>query len=89
MLLDDSRHTLLFHLLCGKLLHFHIALLLVNCQLFLPESLDLSFVLLLPHAAALGVHLFETLVLREFFHELALEFVLHALFLGSSLRLKS
>ena len=67
-------------LLCS----FSLALSLVNDELFLPQTLDFALVFQLAHAASLRIHLLESVVLCELFHQLALELFLHAfLFLGT------
>ena len=86
---DDVSLAALF--LCLKLLFLllGLTLLLVNSQLLLPESLDLTLMFQLTHATSLSVHLLESIVFREFLHQLALEFFFHTLFLFSPLSLES
>ena len=66
---------LLFKLLLGSL---GLSLGLVDCQLLLPEALDLALMLLFAHAASLSVHLLQSIVLCELLHQLALEILFHA-----------
>lgn len=65
-----------------------LPLRLVDRQLFLPETLNLTLMLLFTHAATLGVHLLESLVFGELLHEFELELFFHALLFGSTLRLQ-
>ena len=62
---------------------------LVDGQLLLPETLDLSLVFQLAHASPLSIHLLELLVLSELLHQLALEFFLHAFLFFGALLLES
>jgi len=81
---------LLLRRLLGLLLGlFGQSLLLQNFLLLLPQHLHLALVFLFPHATSLRVHLLETFILGELLHQLALEFVLHALFFLSPLSLQS
>ena len=87
--IDDVALTTLFLLLILLLSKFSLTLLLVDGKLLLPQALDFSLVFELAHAASLGIHLLKSVILCELFHQLALEFFLHAfLFLGA-LSLKS
>lgn len=89
LLLDDGALTnffLLLELLLGLL---ESALLLVDSQLFLPQALDFALVLQLAHASSLSVHLLQSLVLCELFHQLALELFLHTFLLLCALGLES
>lgn len=65
------------------------SLLLQNFLLLLPQHLHLALVFLFPHATSLCVHLLETLIFGELLHQLALEFILHALFFLSPLSLQT
>ena len=64
-------------------------LLLVNCELVLPKPLNFTLMLQLSHPPSLGIHLLQALILCEFFHQLSLELVFHALLLGSSFLFES
>ena len=89
LLLDDGAlagFLLSLKLLLGEL---GLALLFVNRQLLLPESLDLALVFQFAHAAPLGVHLLQPVILCELLHQLALELFLHAFLLFSPLGLES
>ena len=81
---DDGALAGLFLLLKLLLGSLGLSLGLVDCQLLLPEALDLALMLLFAHAASLSVHLLQSIVLCELLHQLALEILFHAfLFLGS------
>ena len=89
LLLDDRTLTVLFLLLevlLGLLSH---TLLLVDCELLLPQAFDLALVFQLAHASPLSVHLLQSIVLCELLQEFALEFFFHASLLLSTLLLKS
>lgn len=89
LLLYNVAFLLLCHLF-GLLFGFlRQPLLLQNFLLFLPQHLHLALVFLFAHATSLCVHLLETLILGELLHQLALEFVLHTLFLISPLGLQT
>jgi hypothetical protein len=97
MLLDKAELLLLYNgslatfvfFLEALLFELHLSLSSVDCQLFLPESFDLSLVLQLTHPSFLGVHLFKSLIVSELLSELLLELILHSQFLSETLLLKS
>lgn len=86
---DNGLHSLLFCDLSLAFANFDLSLLLVYKQLLLPETLDLSLVFKLPHAALLGIHLLQPFVLCELLHQLGLKVLLHSFLLGSALSFES
>ena len=60
--------------------HLGLALSLVDKEFFLPQALDFALVFQFAHSTFLGIHLLQTLILRELFHKLALELFFHSLF---------
>lgn len=89
LLSNDIALALLFLRFELLLRSFCLALGLVNRQFLLPQALDFALVFQLTHAASLGIHLLQTIVLCKLLHQLALEFFFHALFFFSTLLLKS
>ena len=86
---DDVALSSLLLSLEFLLLSFGLALGLVDDELLLPQTLDFALVFQLAHAASLSIHLLESVVLREFLHQLALELFLHALLFFGTLGLES
>ena len=89
LLLDDlalAKLLLRFEILLSL---FSLTLCLVNGELLLPEAFDFALVLKLPHSALLCIHLLQTFILGELFHELALEFLFHAFLFFGALSLQS
>jgi len=68
---------------------FDCSLLSVDGELVLPESLDLTSVLLLAHTSLLLCHLLKTFVLSKLLHQLIFKVILETLFFGSTLGLKA
>jgi hypothetical protein len=89
LLFDDLALALLFALFEFLLGCLGLALRLEDDQLLLPKAFDLPLVFQLAHPSSLSIHLLQTLVLRELFHQLALEFFLHAFLFFLPLLLKS
>lgn len=91
LLLDFDDGFLTFLLLSLKLLlsKLSLTLLLVNSKFLLPEAFDLSLVFQFAHAASLGIHLLQTVILGKLLHKLALELLFHAFLFLSSFSLES
>lgn len=88
LLYDCSLFAQIF-LLLTHFLEFELSLGPIYGQFFLPESLDLAFMLLLSHASFLSVHLFKALVVCKLLRQLLFEFVLHSALLCLTLDLKT
>jgi hypothetical protein len=97
LMLSQKRSLLLLHNLSNPgffdlprsdFLQFQVSLLLENCELFLPKSLDFALMLLFPHSASLGIHLLKPFILGELLHQFSFEFILHSLLLGGPLSLQ-
>jgi hypothetical protein len=85
-----NRHlSELLVLLGNSILLLDFTLSSVDGESVLPETLDLTFVILLAHASFLGVHLLETFILGKLLHKFVLEFVLKSLLLSGTLSLKT
>jgi len=67
---------------------FDLALHPIYLEFLLPQLLDVSLVLQLPHSSFLGIHLLQPLVLGELLGHLNLELFFHLTFLFQSYSLK-
>ena len=85
LLLDDVGLLLFVCLLGCAFLDLYRTLFLVNCELLLPQALDLASVLQLAHPSLLLSHLFEALVLGKLSHQLLLEVLLETFLFSCSL----
>ena len=80
--------VLFFGLLLSTLLPFLFSLCAIYGKFLLPELLDITFMLQLPHASLLGIHLLKTLILGEFLSHFDLEVLFHSPLFGQTLSLK-
>jgi len=87
--LDYLQFTGFFCLLLSSFNKLYFTVGTIDCQFLLPETLNLTFMFKLTHAALLCIHLFETFVLCKLHQQLLLEIFFQTLLFSYTLSLKS
>jgi hypothetical protein len=85
LLFNKQLDSQLFQSLGLHFLQLLVSLSSVNSQFLLPQVLNIAFMLQLPHAPLLLIHLLQAFVLSKFHHQLLLELLFNPPLLNSAL----
>jgi hypothetical protein len=85
---DDSLASLVLFL-GTSLVELHLSLCAIDCELFLPQSLDFTFVIKFTHSTLLSIHLLKAFILGKLLHQFYLKLILHSALFSLSFLLQA